>query len=140
VTIWLLDTGPLAAALNRRDSQHASCASALAAFSGGLVTTGAVVTEAMYFLGGLPDGAATLAGFLDEAQVDIRDCFAPAQLRAASGLMKKYAELPMDFTDATLVLLANELGAGDILTLDERGFHTYRFRGSRRFNLVPNKH
>jgi predicted nucleic acid-binding protein len=46
----------------------------------------------------------------------------------------------MDFTDATLVLLANDLGTGDILTLDERGFRTYRFRGSRRFNLVPNKH
>jgi hypothetical protein len=42
----------------------------------------------------------------------------------------------MDFADATLVLLADELGAGDILTLDQRGFRTYRFRGSRRFNLV----
>ena len=40
----------------------------------------------------------------------------------------------MDFTDATLVLLADELGTGDILTLDERGF-----RGSRRFNLVPGR-
>jgi predicted nucleic acid-binding protein len=136
VNLWLLDTGPLVAALNRRDPQHPRCAAALAAFSGSLLTTGAVVTEAMYFLGGLPDGAATLAGFLDEAQVDIRDCFAPAQLRAAAGLMKKYADLPMDFADATLVLLADELGTGDILTLDERGFRTYRFRGTRRFRLV----
>lgn len=139
VNLWLLDTGPLVAALNRREPQHARCATALAAFSGSLLTTGAVVTEAMYFLGGLPDGAATLAGFLDEAQVDIRDCFAPAHLRAAAGLMKKYADTPMDFADATLVLLADELGAGDILTLDERGFRTYRFRGSRRFNLVPGR-
>jgi predicted nucleic acid-binding protein len=43
----------------------------------------------------------------------------------------------MDFADATLVLLADELGTGDIVTLDERGFRTDRFRGSRRFNLVP---
>jgi uncharacterized protein len=136
VNLWLLDTGPLVAALNRRDPQHPRCTTALAAFSGRLLTTGAVVTEGMYFLGGLPDGAATLAGFLDEAQVDIRDCFAPAQLHAAAGLMKKYADLPMDFADATLVLLADELGTGDILTLDERGFRTYRFRGTRRFNLV----
>ena len=136
MTTWLLDTGPLVAALNRRDPQHPRCAAPLAAFSGSLLTTGAIVTEAMYFLGGLPDGAATLTGFLDEAQVDIRDCFAPAQLRAAAGLMKKYADLPMDFADATLVLLADELGTGNILTLDERGFRTYRFRGSRRFNLV----
>jgi len=45
----------------------------------------------------------------------------------------------MDFADATLVLLADELGAGDILTLDERAFRTYRFRGSRRFNLMINQ-
>ena len=136
MNLWLLDTGPLVAALNRRDPQHQHCAAALAGFSGSLLTTGAVVTEAMYFLGGLPDGAATLVGFLEEAQVGIRDCFEPARLRAAAGLMKKYADLPMDFADATLVLLADELGAGDILTLDQRGFRTYRFRGSRRFNLV----
>ena len=136
VNLWLLDTGPLVAALNRREPQHARCTAALASFSGSLLTTGAVVTEAMYFLGGLPDGAATLAGFLDEAQVEIRDCFAPAQLRAAASLMKKYADTPMDFADATLVLLADELGTGDLLTLDERGFRTYRFRGSRRFNLM----
>ena len=139
MNLWLLDTGPLVAALNRRDPQHLHCAAALAGFSGNLLTTGAVVTEAMYFLGGLRDGAATLVGFFEEAPVDIRDCFAPAQLRAAASLMKKYADLPMDFADATLVLLADELGTGDILTLDQRGFRTYRFRGSRRFNLVPGR-
>ena len=136
VTGWLLDTGPLVAALNRRDSQHARCAAALASFSGTLITTGAVVTEAMHFLGGLPDGAATLAGFLDEAQAEIRDCFAAPQLRACSQLMKKYADTPMDFADATLVLLADDAGLDQILTLDERGFRTYRFRGTRRFRLV----
>lgn len=138
MTAWLLDTGPLVAAFNRRDPHHDRCAAALASFSGMLLTTGAVVTETMYFLGGLPDGAEILTGFLDDAQVDIRDCFGSTQLRAAAHLMKKYADIPMDFADATLVLLANETGAGDILTLDERGFRAYRFHGTRRFNLVRN--
>lgn len=136
MTSWLLDAGPLVAALNRRDPHHARCAAALAAFSGTLVTTGAVVTEAMHFLGGVPEGAETLAGFLDDAQADIRDCFAPLQLHAASRLMKKYADTPMDFADATLVLLADETGLDQILTLDERGFRAFRFRGTRRFRLV----
>ena len=136
MTAWLLDTGPLVAALNRRDPHHQRCAAELAACSGPLLTTGAVVTEAMYFLGGLPGGAATLTGFLDEAQVDMRDCFGPTQLHAAARLMQKYNDIPMDFADATLVLLADETGMGDILTLDERGFRAYRFRGTRRFNLV----
>ena len=136
MTVWLLDAGPLVAALNRRDPDHARCSRALASFSGTLLTTGAVVTEAMYFLGGLPGGAETLTEFLDDAQADIRDCFAHSQLHAAARLMKKYADTPMDFADATLVLLAEETGHAEILTLDERGFRTYRFRGTRRFDLV----
>jgi len=139
MTAWLLDAGPLIAALNRRDPHHTRCAEALASFSGTLLTTGAVVTEAMYLLGGLPDGAETLAEFLDDAQADIRDCFSPAQLRAAARVMKKYADTPMNFADATLVLLAEETGHNEILTLDERGFRTYRFRSTRRFSLVLTK-
>ena len=138
VTAWLLDTGPLVAALNRRDPHHARCATALTGFAGTLLTTGAVVTEAMHFLGGQPEGAAALAGLLDDAQVDIRDCFGPTQLHAAARLMKKYADTPMDFADATLVLLADEAGQADILTLDERGFRAYRHRSKGRFNLVLN--
>lgn len=136
MTAWLLDTGPLVAALNRRDPHHARCAAALAGFAGTLLTTGAVVTEAMHFLGVHPGGAAALAGLLDDAQVDIRDCFGQAQLHEAARLMKKYADTPMDYADATLVLLADETGRGDILTLDERGFRTYRYRRKGRFNLV----
>ena len=56
--------------------------------------------------------------------------------RLARCLMKKYADTPMDFADATLVLLAEETGQSEILTLDERGFRTYRYRGTRRFRLV----
>lgn len=136
VKVWLLDTGPLVAVLNRRDPRHQECAEALGAFSGTLVTTGAVVTEAMHFVGGLPGGSEALAGLLDDAQVDVRDCFAPGQLYAAAKLMKKYEDCPMDFADATLVLLAEETGFDQILTLDARGFRTYRYRGTRRFGLV----
>jgi hypothetical protein len=136
VTAWLLDTGPLVAALNRRDPNHARCVECLGAFAGTLLTTGAVVTEAMHFVGAQSDGAAALCELLDDAQVDIRDCFSPAQLRAAARLMKKYADTPMDFADATLVLLAEETGLDRIVTLDERGFRTYRFRATRRFQLV----
>jgi uncharacterized protein len=136
VSAWLLDTGPLVAVLNRRDPHHARCAAALGSFAGVVVTTGAVVTEAMHFVSAASEGASALIDFLDEAQVDIRDCFSTSELHAAAKLMRKYRDTPMDFADATLVLLADELGHGNILTLDERGFRTYRFRGTRRFELV----
>jgi predicted nucleic acid-binding protein len=40
--------------------------------------------------------------------------------------MRKYSDTPMDFADAALVLLAEAIGILDILTLDRRGFSTYR--------------
>jgi hypothetical protein len=136
MSTWLLDTGPLVAALNRGDPHHRRCAAALGSFAGTLLTTGAVVTEAMHFLGGQAEGAEALVGLLDDAQINIRDCFGPAQLHAAARLMKKYADTPMDFADATLVLLAEETGQNQILTLDERGFRAYRYQGTRKFSLV----
>ncbi len=68
MTAWRLDTGPLVAALNRRDPDHSRCVAALTTFSGSLLTTGAVVAEAMYFLAGRPGANETRIGFLDDAQ------------------------------------------------------------------------
>jgi hypothetical protein len=39
----------------------------------------------------------------------------------------------MDFADATLVVLAEELETDQVVTLDERGFRTYRFGPDRAF-------
>jgi len=37
-------------------------------------------------------------------------------------LMEKYADLPMDLADASLVILAEHLGHGRILSTDQRDF------------------
>jgi len=46
----------------------------------------------------------------------------------------------MDFADATLVMLADELGTTEILTLDRRGFSTYRTSRGQAFNLILDTH
>lgn len=50
-------------------------------------------------------------------------------------LMKKYARVPMDFADACLVHLADELGTRRILTLDS-DFRTYRWRKRHAFEFL----
>lgn len=137
MTTWLLDTGPLVACLDAGDGHHARARAALGPFRGRLVTTGAVVTEAMHFLSEHPEGALRLVDFLELARVDIWDCFETGKLRDAAQLMQRYADTPMDFADATLVLLAEEGGLRDILTFDVRGFRTFRPRNGRAFRLVP---
>ena len=55
-------------------------------------------------------------------------------------LMRKYSDAPMDFAEATLVLLADHTGVHEMLPLDRRGFSTYRTAKNHRFRLVISKH
>jgi len=49
--------------------------------------------------------------------------------------MRRYRDTPADFADACLIAMANQLGTGDILTLDG-DFKHYRWRRNRAFNLL----
>lgn len=52
-------------------------------------------------------------------------------------LMEKYADLPMDLADASLVILAEHLGHGRIFSVDQRDFNTYRWKNTKPFqNLL----
>ena len=133
----LLDTGPLVTLLDRAEPDHARVSKFMSRLQGQrLLTTGAVITEAFYFLSEVRNGPANLASFLEASGTEVRDAFTPKALSAAARLMSKYADTPMDFSDATLVWLAEETGIDRVLTLDRRGFLTYRFGRSRRFKLV----
>ena len=70
---WLIDTGPFIAYFDQSDSKHAPVAAALEKFSGRLVTTGAVVTEVMYFLSDAPGGPVSFAEFLLASGIRIVD-------------------------------------------------------------------
>ena len=133
---WLLDTGPLVAYLDSRDSSHEAVAARLDAFTGGLATTNAVITEAMHFVSETRGGPRLLADLVRTSGMGVFDLCRPPELDAAAALMEKYADTPMDFADATLVLLAEALGQHEILTLDRRGFSAFRMRRGRSFRLV----
>ena len=134
--VWLLDTGPLVAYLDAGEPEHSKVTACLGGFAGRLSTTSAVITEAMHFVSADPGGAGLLAAFVDASGMLVFDYTQPAQLPKAALLMERYADTPMDFADATLVLLADELVARDIVTLDRRGFATYRTFGGKAFRLV----
>lgn len=137
MTSCLLDTGPLVALLDGSEPDHDRVQSCIARLRGSrLATTGAVITEAFYFLSDVRDGPANLAAFLDASATDVRDAFSAEGLASAVALMNKYADVPMDFPDATLVWIAESSGTDKILTLDRRGFSSFRFGNNRRFKLL----
>jgi len=132
----LLDTGPIVATLDAADPDHRFAVGGFEKISGQVVTTGAVVTEAMFFLQDLPGGPMRLVDWLAGIGAEIIDCFASDRVRRATELMERYSDTPMDFADATLVVLAAHLDCGAILTLDERGFRTFRYHRRKSFRLL----
>ena len=136
MTPWLLDTGPLVAYLDARDPYHAAVTVGLEAFAGKLHTTSAVVTEAMHFVTASRRGPRLLAELMSMADVVVHDFAQPVDLEHAAVLMEKYSDTPMDYADATLVLLGERFEIFDIATLDRRGFNVFRTSQGHYFRQV----
>jgi predicted nucleic acid-binding protein len=133
--IVLVDTGPLIALLDPSDRARARCRSVLDRLGrADLVTTEAVVTEAEYLLDFSSKAQSALMHVLASGRPRVEAIAAPDRARLAE-LMARYADLPMDYADATLVLVAERLGATRVFTLDRRDFGVYRL-GRKRFEIV----
>ena len=55
----------------------------------------------------------------------------------ASALMRESLDFPLGFVDATVIALAERLGAPEILTTDRRHFAAVRTERNRQVSLVP---
>jgi predicted nucleic acid-binding protein len=132
----LLDTGPRVATLDARDQWHAACLAQWPELIARCVTTEAVLTEAGHLVSRAHDAQRLAVDFVLAAGIPIASLDHPAHQRV-SALMKKYAAVPMDYADATLVAVAEALSIKTVFTLDRRGFRTYRIGGSGRFAILP---
>ena len=105
-----------------------------------LITTWPVITETSYLLGKVL-GVQSQLRFIMALEADYIEVFEIELrwLRRIRLLMEKYADLPMDLADASLVILAGELGHGRILSTDMRDFNTYRWKNHNPFQnlLLP---
>jgi len=132
----LLDTGAWYALLDRRERAHGPCVKALQSITGRLLSTEAVLTETLWLVEGLPEGPRRCADFIRRAVVTLVPISVESLGRAVE-LMEKYRSVPMDFADASLVTLGEELGLDNVFTLDRRGFGVYRLHGRRPFQILP---
>jgi len=134
--VVLVDTGPLVALLDPSDRARSRCRAWLDRLTRSeLVTTEAVVTEAEYLLDFSVEAQAALMHVLASGRPRVESIDVADRPRIAE-LMHRYADLPMDYADATLVRLAERLGTSKVFTLDRRDFGIYR-AGRRRFDLMP---
>ena len=132
----LFDTGVFVALLDKSEKNHERCVAFLKEFRGKLFTTEPVLTETLYLLGPSIKAQRACIEFLLKGGATLIPQ-SKESLSRASALMEKYEDIPMDFADATLVSLAEEIDVVEVLTLDRRGFSTYRIRGKTAFKIRP---
>jgi len=134
----IADTGFFVALSNRADQYHVLALQVVDRLREPVITTYPVITEACYliardssvgvecdFLETLVDGSIEIFGLQEQ------------HIHRIIRLLRRYADLPMDFADASLVVLAEHLGHGRILTVDRRDFMTYRWHDTKPFeNLL----
>jgi predicted nucleic acid-binding protein len=99
-----------------------------------LITCEAVIAESCYLLREIRGAASAVLDNVERGIFQI-----PYRLGGnAAGvvkLMRKYADVPMDFADACLVDMASDYQTGRILTLDA-DFRVYRWGRNRPFDLL----
>ena len=134
MTPVLADAGFLVAVYNKRERYHRVCTEVYQSLDQPLVTCEPVLTESLHLLRSTPGAGDALLASVEEGILEI-----PFRLSESTAairkIMKKYRDLQADFADACLIHMADELGTGDILTLDS-DFRHYRWRRNKSFRLL----
>jgi len=130
--IYLLDTGPLVSALAREEAKFGRWAKELLPrLPPPLYTCEPVLAEAAHFLGSAEPVLAAVATGLLVCPWDL--CDHDARVRE---LVRKYADQPMDLTDACLVAMTEQWWDSKVVTVDTVDFKVYRRRGRHAIPLL----
>jgi predicted nucleic acid-binding protein len=136
ISIAIVDTGPLVAAANRADPDHAPSLEALQSKDYALAIPALCVAEASYLIGKKqgPRVESLLLRSLESFDVQ-----APAnnEWRRIAELVDTYSNFPLGGTDASVIALAERFETEWIITLDRKHFSTVRARHVKRFQLLP---
>jgi len=140
--VILVDTGPLVAAVNRRDSRHQECRDLLEQRAGELLLSPYVVAEVCWMvssrIGAVAEANvidAVAAGELQQVDLTAED------LRRTAELLHRYRDLHggtgLSAADASTIALAERLGVHEIATLDVTDFTVVRPAHVEHFTLLP---
>lgn len=128
----MVDTGPIVALLDARDSYHSWARDTFADIEPPLATCDAVLAEACFLVRRLPGGPVRVLDLVHRGVLELT-FHLHNELQPVSRLMQRYASVPMSLADACLVRMSELEPAVTILTLDT-DFRVYR---RNRRHIVP---
>jgi predicted nucleic acid-binding protein len=132
----IVDAGPLYAAADADDQDHEPSVAALSRGDLRLVVPALVIAEATYFVGRRL-GPLAESQFLQGLGTFDVEAPSPEDFKRSAELVAAYADFPLGGTDASVVALAERLGAPIIITLDRRHFSAVRPHHRDAFELLP---
>lgn len=128
----ILDTGPLVAAVNRRDTYHTWTLQQLKEIQKPLITCEAVLSEASFLLRSVYGGRQALLSWMVRGLVEV-DFRLSVELTAIQELMQRYDSVPISLADACLIRMA-EINAGSTVFTIDSDFLIYRMN---RTQMIP---
>lgn len=132
----VVDAGPLYATADADDQDHVPCREVLSRADLSLVIPALVVAEATYFVGRRL-GARAEATFLRGMGALHVEGPAPEDFDRIAQLVETYADFPLGGTDASVIALAERIGAEIVITLDRRHFAAVKPRHRDALQLLP---
>lgn len=128
---YLLDTGPLVAALCHQDRWHGWARSALPELRGSFLTCDAVATDAAHLLRNSPGGVDGMLAMLATGDLVVEHVV-PEELPAIHALLTAYAPR-MSLADACLVRMSELHPSACVITTDK----DFRFYRRNRRQVIP---
>lgn len=113
----LIDAGPLIALFDKDDRYHDIIKQFLRGYVGRLVTTWPVITEASHLLDFNVRAQIALLEWLHREAIHIVH-LEGEHIRRLIQLAEKYADVPMDLADGSLLVVAEMMGIQHIVTID----------------------
>ena len=130
----LIDSGPLIALFDSSDKHHQKSVEFIKSNKFTLITAIASVTETLHLLNFNRNAQLDFLEWVNRGAVEICN-IEQSDFERLKELTEKYRDLPMDFADSCLVLLAEKFGITSIATID-RDFSIYRINGKKSFKTI----
>ncbi|MBM4351754.1 MAG: PIN domain-containing protein [Deltaproteobacteria bacterium] len=132
----IVDTGPWVAFIDRSEAMHKKCVEWLRQFEGHIFSSEAVLTEVLYLLNFSYKAQSAAIDFILNGAITLAP-LSLESLKKTKKLMEKYKDIPMDYADATLVCLAEDLSINHVITFDSKHFGIYRLIRKQPFVIFP---
>ena len=134
-----IDSGFLYATLDKSDNHHQRAMDALSSLSNEVIMLPTIVLVEVSYLLGARIGHHAIRTFVTQMKDSPLDfvCIQQSDLVRIDELLQQYANVKLDFVDASITALAERLDIHRILTVDARDFRIIRPLHCDYFDILP---